>query len=50
MNEMSTIKHLNVQLEKQIMSRKQQTEKENNVGTVIGEQDEMSEKWEIAKQ
>ena len=39
-----TLKHLNIQLEKQIMSSKEQTEKENNVGTVIGEQDETSEK------
>ena len=39
-----TLKHLNIKLEKQIMSSKEQTEKENNVGTVIGEQDETSEK------
>ena len=30
-----TLKHLNIQLEKQIMSIEEQTEKENNVGTVV---------------
>ena len=33
-----------LQLEKQIMSSKEQTEKENKVGTTIEEQDETSEK------
>ena len=33
-----------MQLEKQIMSSKEQTEKENKVGTTIEEQDETSEK------
>ena len=38
------LKHLNIQLEKQIMSSKEKTEKEKNVGTVTGEQDETSGK------
>ena len=33
-----------MQLEKEIMRSKEQTEKENNVGIVAGEQDETSEK------
>ena len=39
-----TLKHLNIQLEKQVMSSKEKTEKEKNVGTVTGAQDETSEK------
>ena len=39
-----TLKHLTIQLEKQIMSSKEKTEKEKNVGTVTGEHDETSEK------
>ena len=34
-----TLKHFNIQLEKQIMSSKEQTAKENNVGTGIGQED-----------
>ena len=34
------LKHLNIQLQKQIMSSKEPAEKENNVGIVIGKQDE----------
>ena len=30
-----TLKHLNIQLEKQIMSIEKKTEKENNVGTGV---------------
>ena len=39
-----TLKHHNIQREKQIMSSKEQAEKENNVGIVIGQQDETSGK------
>ena len=34
-----TLKHLNIQPEKQVMSSKKQTKKENIVGIVIGQQD-----------
>ena len=39
-----TLKHLKIQLEKQIMGIKEKVEKEKNVGTVTGEQDQISEK------
>ena len=43
-NHLSPYNISTLQLEKQIMSSKEQTEKENKVGTTIEEQDETSEK------
>ena len=39
-----TLKHLKILLEKQMMSSKEQTERLNNIEPVIWEQDEASEK------
>ena len=45
-----TLKHLNIQLEKQIINSKGKTENGKNIGTVTGEQNETSEKYDIDNQ